>query len=136
LLEIERAEPLAPPFALLIDSLLLLFQIVWDEMAGFCWVLAPKYRWHDDLHQFRRLARFIVQPRELRVSLHIDMSSLNEVHNRHYKDKKDVRDRMSCSANNDRIGQPARKVGIDEWRNPHQPEEHRQKFQMDRENLR
>jgi hypothetical protein len=27
LLEIERAEPLAPPFALLIDSLLLLFQI-------------------------------------------------------------------------------------------------------------
>jgi hypothetical protein len=34
----------APPFVLLIDSLLLLFQIAWHELAGFCVVAARRYR--------------------------------------------------------------------------------------------
>jgi hypothetical protein len=39
----KRAEPVAPPFVLLVDSLLLLFQIGLGEMAGFVAIPAPKY---------------------------------------------------------------------------------------------
>jgi hypothetical protein len=34
----------APPFVQLVDSLLLLFQIGWDEVAGFRVVAARRYR--------------------------------------------------------------------------------------------
>jgi hypothetical protein len=40
----KRAEPVAPPFVLLVDSLLLLFQIEWHELAGFFAVVKRKYR--------------------------------------------------------------------------------------------
>jgi hypothetical protein len=40
----KRAEPVAPPFVLLVDSLLLLFQIEWHELAGFCAAVKRRYR--------------------------------------------------------------------------------------------
>jgi hypothetical protein len=54
----KRAEPVAPPFVLRFDSLPLLFQVGWDDLAGFCRAIARRYcaRRHadsGDLHSVR-----------------------------------------------------------------------------------